>query len=123
MVSDLQHDNIPSLQTIFRQNYIRAQVRAFFAHVPSHTIKVEHNPNLLPIHEIPKLLEHHGLMATVAVDGKEAGLILPVSDDDGGNDGGMMEEDPDSTSTLKSHVILSGLFWVLSMLSIAGGIL
>ncbi|CAB9515121.1 Putative cadmium/zinc-transporting ATPase HMA4 [Seminavis robusta] len=125
MVSHLQHDNIPTLQTIFRQNYIRAQVRAFFAHVPSHTIKVEHNPNLLPIHEIPKLLEHHGLMATVAVDGMEAGLILPVTGDDlyhGGNDGGMMEDDLDTTSTLKSHVILSGLFWVLSMLSVAGGI-
>ena len=121
-VENLQHGNTELLQTIVRQNYIKAQVRAFFAHVPSHTIKIEHNPALLPVQDIPPLLESHGLIAHVAVDGKEAGLVLPAVEAYGGqhaNDS--MAEEVDTTSELKVHVMLSGLFWVLSMLSAIGG--
>jgi hypothetical protein len=129
VLSYLQHQDMTTLQNIFRQSYIRAQVRAFFAHVPSQTIKVEHNPELLPIHDIPLLLERHGFVANVAVDGKEAGLFLPVLDGYGpssGNvikEGGMMDDDADTSVNLKCHIILSGLFWVLSMVSVFGGVL
>ena len=134
VIDNLQHRNVPTIQIIFKQNYIRAQARACFAHVPSQTIKVEHNPELLSVHDIPKLLEPYGLKAHVAVDGQEAGLILPTMEDYGPQhqhgakcnsmgDEMMMEDDSDITSSLHMHVVLSGIFWVLSMLSAIGGIL
>ena len=134
VIDNLQHRNVSTIQIIFKQNYIRAQARACFAHVPSQTIKVEHNPGLLSVHDIPKLLEPYGLKAHVAVDGQEAGLILPTMEDYGPQhqhgakcnrmgDEMMMEDDSDITSSLHVHVVLSGIFWVLSMLSAIGGIL
>jgi hypothetical protein len=129
LVSHLRHQDMTTLQNIFRQNYRRDQVRAFFAHVPSHTIKLEHNPELLPIRDIPILLEQHGFNANVAVDGKEAGLFLPVLEEYGPsscsaiNEGGLMDDHIDASVDLKYHVVLSGLFWVLSMFSVAGGVL
>jgi len=134
VIVNLQHRNVRTIQTIFKHNYTRAQVRAFFANVPSQTIKVEHNPELLPIADIPKLLDPYGLTAHVAVDGKEYGLILPALEDygpqqqHGAKSGGsgdemMVEDESDIATYLHIHVMLSGLFWVLSMLSAIGGVL
>ena len=130
----MQHRTVPTIQTIFKHNYNRAQARACFANVPSQTIKVEHNPDLLSVQDIPKLLEPYGLKAQVAVDGQEAALFLPAMEDYGPQhqhgsknnsmgDEMMVEDDSDGTTSLHVHVVLSGIFWVLSMLSAIGGIL
>lgn len=134
VIANLQHRNISTVQTLFRQHYTKAQLRAFFANVPSQTIKVEHNPELLPIENIPNLLEPYGINASVAVDGKQAGLFLPhleeygpstnhrISSRDNAATTDGVDED-DVHSSLKLHVLLSGLFWVFSMFSAIGGVL
>lgn len=122
-ITHLQHRHVPLLQSVLKQNYIRAQVRAFFPNIPSQTIKVEHDPELLPIQDVPKLLGAHGLEAHVAVDGKEAGLILPLLDDYGsGLDSKTAIVDQEEGTSLRMHVVLSGIFWVLSMMSPIGGL-
>mmetsp|Transcript_17193 Transcript_17193/g.26613 ORF Transcript_17193/g.26613 Transcript_17193/m.26613 type:complete len:1152 (+) Transcript_17193:114-3569(+) len=134
ILSNLSLAHIRLIEKSFTQNYIRAQVRAFYPHVPSHTIKVEHNPTLLNIKTVCEGLSRYGFEATVAVDGAVEGLCLPLmedyvseSDNYGGNGsfgsragsaGGGMNE---PSKYIHWNVIGSGLFWVISLLSVIGG--
>mmetsp|Transcript_31 Transcript_31/g.60 ORF Transcript_31/g.60 Transcript_31/m.60 type:complete len:1166 (-) Transcript_31:70-3567(-) len=138
ILTNLSLAHMRLIEKTFTQNYIRAQVRAFYPHVPSHTIKVEHNPSLLNITSVCELLGRYGLEATIAVDGAVEGLCLPlmedyVSDTDtygsgggdsnggGGRSGGSGGMDDGTSKYIHWNVIGSGFFWVLSLLSVIGG--
>lgn len=107
------------LEKSFRQNYIPAQLRAFYPNVQSKTIKIEHNPSLLKAEMVVAMLQRVGMQASVTVDGAVENLALPLMEDyDTPIYGGMVT---DEKSTLHINVILSGIFWLISMLSFVGG--
>lgn len=107
-----------------RQNFFRGQLRAFHLHPPSRTLKVEHDPDLLTATRILNVLVY-GLKddswgkIDIIHDGAAEGLTLPI----------MMNERRDVIDEnerqcccgLKLSIILSGLFWILSVLSYIGG--
>jgi len=118
-MTNLTIGHISLLEKTFRQNYIPPQLRAFYPHVPSKTIKIEHNPALLQAEAVATMLQRIGMEAAVTVDGAVENLSLPLLDDyDTPIYGGMII---DEQSSLHINVILSGLFWFISILSYIGG--
>jgi len=118
-LSNLTNDNIGMIEEAFRQNYVAAQLRAFYPHVPSKTIKLEHNPSLLDVERIANLLKTIELDVSIAINGAEENLALPLLEDyDTPIYGGM---EGDAELRLHLNVILSGVFWFISILSFVGG--
>jgi copper chaperone CopZ len=122
-VSNLTLRHVPLITKALKQNYIRAQVRAFYPHVPSRIVKVEHNPELLGIQLIVDLLTRYGLQASITVDGAVDGLALPLMEDYPSNGFSANLERDDLRSSLRLNVVLSGIFWLVSVLSFLGGML
>lgn len=118
-VTNLTLRHVTILEKAFTQNYIRAQLRAFYPHVPSKTCKLEHDPRLLRADAVVSLLRRYGLEASVTVDGAVEHLALPLMEDYDAPMHGGMEKDDRSSPHL--NVILSGFFWFLSTLSFVGG--
>ena len=121
---DLQAYHVPQLEKAISSNFIRAQVRAIFPNVPSETVKVEHDPKLVSIRNICDVLQNystHGELpvATINVDGADANLYLPLQEDYPENQVSPGEEP--SLMKIHANVWLSGIFWVLSMVSYADG--
>jgi copper ion binding protein len=118
-IINLTPRHVPILEKALHQNYIRAQLRAFYPHVPSKTLKLEHDPRLLQVDAVAALLKRFGLEARVNVDGAVEHLALPLMEDyDAPRYGGM---DKDGGSLPHLNVMLSGFFWFLSTLSFIGG--
>ena len=118
-MSNLTTGHLPVLAKAISQQYIRPQVRAVHPHVTSRTAKVEHNPQLVSIHDICDVLKQFGLDCSVVTDGQVENLILPL-----------LEEEDEATedaktnavmaawqsSQLSTYVILSGIFWVIALI-------
>ena len=121
-VSNLTGRHTELLRKVVRQNYIRAQIRAMVPHVSSHTVKLEHDAALVQAHAVCTVLQKYGLDATVLTDGAVERLALPLLEDDSNEEemaaAALAEW---QTNQLRSHVVLSGVFWVVSMLSALGG--
>ncbi|KAG7364291.1 E1-E2 ATPase-domain containing protein [Nitzschia inconspicua] len=120
----LQPYHIPIVENTISKNFIRAQARAVFANVPSETVKVEHDPKLVTANEICLLFQdfhrHSELPAAkVNIDGADANLYLPLQTDYPGNQG--TSNDEPSLLAIHANVWLSGIFWVLSMVSLLDG--
>jgi len=120
----LQVYHVPHIETAVARNFIRAQVRAVYPSVPSETVKVEHDPKLVSVQNICDMFQNyytHGELPTpqIHIDGADANLYLPLQEDYPENKVSHGEE----PSLLKIHanVWLSGIFWVLSMLSFIDG--
>lgn len=102
--------------TDFLQSLDTKQVETFHVDVHSKTITVIHNPLVISAETIVlSLYEKIGFQARVAVDGADH-QIWEFPD----------EVEPEEaiteqTAHLKPTVILSGLFWIISMLSFIGG--
>lgn len=106
--------HLPSLQTLdevrrleraMRKHYLQAQVRAFYPHIPSRTVKVEHDPKTVAAPDIIQLLHTLGFEeAAVVVDGAVENLALPEMDIDAAMEerGGMA--DSSSEEIGRAHV-------------------
>jgi Cd2+/Zn2+-exporting ATPase len=107
-----------------RQNFLRGQVQAFHLHPPSRTLKVEHDPDLLTATRILNVLVH-GLKddswgkIDIIHDGAAEGLTLPEMINESRDV--IDETERQCCCGLKFTIILSGLFWILSLLSYIGG--
>ena len=118
------------IEKLMRQNFFKGQLRAFHAHAPSRTLKVEHNPDLLSAERIMNVLVR-GLDGgewgniELAHDGAVEGLVLPVlsgNEEDGTtSDDSFDDGDHRWFHGLKFNVAISGIFWMMSMLSLIGG--
>jgi len=110
---------------LLQQNFFKDHLRAFHLHAPSMTLKVEHDPESLNAEKIMGVLVR-GLNdgdwgnIELAHDGSAEGLTLPVlangtHDDreDGSSEG--------EKNLCQVNVVISGIFWVLSLLSFVGG--
>jgi len=77
---------------------------------------VEHNPLMLKAADIADLLQIQGLEVVVTIDGEVEGLLLPS--DTPPVYGGMTADN--TNPSLHLNVIMSGLFWFISILSFLG---
>mmetsp|Transcript_12096 Transcript_12096/g.23038 ORF Transcript_12096/g.23038 Transcript_12096/m.23038 type:complete len:1195 (+) Transcript_12096:267-3851(+) len=113
---------------LVRQNFFKDHLRAFHLHAPSRTLKVEHDPELLSAEKVMDVLtrglekEDWGSIE-LAHDGAVEGLQLPVLTSDNQMDGEdmLMDGEEKCFQGLKINVIVSGIFWILSLLSFVGG--
>ena len=114
---DMEPDT--ELLTSFMHGFDSSQMQSFFMDVPSRKITVLHNPFGLTAQSVVELLQKEtGLVATVAVDGADPDhWKLPKLVDDSME--GINEEE--SFTYPKPTVMLSGICWIVSMLSYVGG--
>lgn len=101
-------------ETIY-QTYGRNEVRAVYPNVVSETMKIEHDPRCVSIDELVDTLARHDCKAAVTLDGAILNLYLPAGQDPRSLD--IQEQDEASLMKVHLNVWLSGVFWVLSMLS------
>lgn len=130
LVEGLRSDQVHWIEKALTNAFIPQQVRAVYPSAISETIKVEHNPDLVSISDIRDFLRRDGThksgsfhfpsTAEVYIDGADTNLYLPSEEAYPGlpvirrDEGGVF-------ALMKRHhvnVVLSGIFWILSMLSI-----
>lgn len=121
-------DEVQRLERMMRQNYSLDQVRAFYPHIPSRTVKLEHDPKLLEATTVIEALVTEGFQeAAIAVDGAVENMALPEFDADEDIErrhaGGMVDEDGDRSwlGGLHINVAISGICWLISILSVFSG--
>lgn len=137
MIVNLTRAHIPVLLKAAKQNFIRTHVRAVYPHPLSHTVKIEHNPDYCSAQLFCDTIAPYGLEAHVVTNGAIDKLYLPLIEseepdkDDGVRDSGGEQESNNlltaahynaDEQSLQLPVILSGIFWVVSMCSSIGGV-
>ena len=113
---------------VLRQNFFKDHLRTFHLHAQSQTLKVEHDPSLLTAERITNVLvsglkDDEWGRIELAHDGATEGLTLPVLS----NECQHGKEGDESLGEggrrlycfrgMKVNIILSGLCWILSLLS------
>lgn len=120
-----------SIEKLIRQHFTKDQIRVIQIHIPSQTMKVEHNPNLCNVHHIKETIDRYwnplsrgGEVESrcwgeiqLLHDGAKEGLILPMLDS-GTQIEGQSEENDGMFAGLKCNVVISGIFWITSLLSV-----
>jgi copper chaperone CopZ len=106
--------------TVFLRTFDASQLESFVVDVPAKTITVVHNPLGLSAQTIAdQLFEPVGISATVLSDGADTKMWdIPTLDEDASIDG-MGGDEPMTYPS--PAVTLSGIFWIISMLSFIGG--
>jgi copper chaperone CopZ len=133
IIDGLRPDQVRWIEKAVSDSFIRVQVRAVYPSAISETIKVEHNPDLVSIADIRDFLRRdttnksgpslYPPTAEVYIDGADTNLYLP-SEDDYPNQPVVHHDAGGCFAWMKRHhvnVVLSGVFWILSMVSIVGG--
>ena len=103
------------VQPMLREQYSKEHVSHAEAHVPSRTIKVDHNPQLVSAETLVSFFKTHGtnpMNVSIIADGFKEGIWSA------GDDADHVEEE---RTGLQWHIILSGIFWITSMLHFIGG--
>jgi len=107
--------------TCFLRGFDSSQMESFFVDVPSKKITVVHNPFCLTAEQVVNMLkENTGLVATVTFDGADPAhwtfpKLMADDTDIHDNDTGNASKRP------KPAIILSGVFWIISMFHYVGG--
>lgn len=97
-----------------------SQIESFVVGVPNKMITVVHNPLLLPLQNIVKYLEEEtGMKVATITDGADSASYNFKRLDQSGRQTEL--EEGEATPWPKPTVILSGVFWIISMLSYIGG--
>ena len=101
--------------------YKASQVESFKVPEPGNSITIVHNPLLLPLAAIlDKIEEETGKRATIITDGAE-NVSWDFPSYQQAVAAGQEAENGDDHRYPKPTVILSGLFWIISMFSFIGG--
>ncbi|KAL7540330.1 hypothetical protein ACHAXR_010036 [Thalassiosira sp. AJA248-18] len=111
------------------QNFFKGSLRAFHLHAPSRTLKVEHDPEVLGAERIMAVLvrglkDGHWGNIELAHDGAAEGLALPELSSENKDEGEdlLQEGERRFCRGVKFNIIISGIFWVISLLSFVGGL-
>lgn len=116
----LDPHQVRMIEKVVAKNFTRSQVRAIYPNSMSNTVKVEHNPTHVSVVDICKSLTTDGLnTAEVIVDGAEEGLYLPELENLAASS--VAQKNEPSLFKIHANVWLSGIFWVLSMVSYREG--
>lgn len=130
ILDGLLPDQVQWIERAVSNAFISVQVRAVYPSAISETIKVEHNPDLVSISDIRDFLRRDSIdkrgsfrfpgTAEVYIDGADTNLYLP-SENDYPNQPVIHRDGGGFFSCMKRYhinVVLSGIFWILSMVSI-----
>jgi len=128
MVTLTNKEDLRPIEKLMQQNFFRGQLRAYHLHAPSRTLKAEHDPRLLSAEKIRSVLvkglqgEEWGTIE-LAHDGAVENLALPMltTEDDGDEVDATDDKSGSWLHGLKITVVLSGVCWILSLLSCIGG--
>ncbi len=128
MVTLTNKEDLRPIEKIMQQNFFKGQLRAYHLHAPSRTLKAEHDPQLLSAEKIRSVLvkglkgEEWGAIE-LAHDGAVENLALPMlTAEDKFDEGDTADDESESwLHGLKITVVLSGVCWILSLLSCIGG--
>ena len=104
----LESADATRLKQVLRHHYSKDQMSHSETHVPSKTIKIDHNPQLLSTETLTEFLKKEGFGdgVTLVVDGFKEGIWSEGEEDE-------IEE---HSTKLELNVALSGMFWIVSML-------
>ena len=119
-----------TIERIIRQQYDKNEIRALHLNIPSRTLKVEHDPELVDAETIGQMLtdeltnnshdrqQLHKWTVKLLHDGAVEGLTLPVlaetaKDDTNSN----LVDHMGICSGLRLNIIISGIFWIISLIS------
>lgn len=108
-----QLDNVigSEIEAFLRQEDNK-RVKHFEIELCSNTIKVDHNPQNISTAEILTMLQDAGLDVTVLIDGFVEGVWTT---------GESVDDIEEHKVSLRWPIIASGIFWIISMLSLIGG--
>lgn len=95
-----------NLKIIMSERYTKDQIPHSDVHMPSKTIKVDHNPTLVSASALKDFLTESGFEGSILADGYAEGIWSTGEDED-------MEE---YKVKLQWNIVLSGFFWIVSML-------
>ena len=112
-------NEVPTRETLtdLLKTYDKAHVETFVVDVPSKRITICHNPLLLSAQALADdLADKVDIAAKVETDGEE----MKIWDFPDIEEGEVVVEEP-MTARLRPTVVLSGVFWIISMLSFIGG--
>eukprot|EP00980_Cylindrotheca_fusiformis_P026216 scaffold15514_cov129-Cylindrotheca_fusiformis.AAC.24 len=115
-VEKLNSSLLKELEDVLFRSFGRHEVRAVYPNIISQTMKIEHDPNVVSVDHLIERMTHCGCKATVIVDGAMLNLYLPEEVGDSKSQQ-TLDQDEASFITVHLNVWLSGVFWVLSMLS------
>jgi copper chaperone CopZ len=124
LVSNDVSDPDTETLTTFLQTFVEtSQLETFVVDVPTKTIVVVHNPFCLTAEKIAELVsERTQLEATVSLDGADPSLwTFPQQLQDDGDKSGDDLHDDEGFTYPRLTVMVSGVLWIISMLSLIGG--
>ena len=107
---------------LLRQNFFKDHLRASHLHAASRTLKIEHDPTKLGADKVLSALltglnpEDWGSIELVH-DGQAEGLILPVLESDNEKEADDEAAKRTILGGLRFNVAISGVFWLLSILT------
>lgn len=108
----LEQKDAERIKDVLREHYSKEKLSHSQVHVPSKTIKIDHNPKLVLAGDLTKFLQDSvGLDLSLIADGFKEGIWSAGEDE-------MLDEEQ---AHLQWPVILSGIFWIVSMLHFIGG--
>lgn len=93
------------LRHVLREQYSKDHMSHSEVHLPSKTVKIDHNPQLLSADSLIEFLKTEGFDVNLVVDGLVEGIWSEGEDD-------LIAE---HKSKLEWNVALSGFFWIVSM--------
>jgi copper chaperone CopZ len=110
--SFFEHTDANRVKLSMREHFSKEQLSHCEVHVPSKTIKIDHNPKLVSADDLAKFLQDSaGLDLALIADGFKEGIWSAPEDD-------LLEEEH---AHLQWPVVFSGIFWIVSMLHFIGG--
>lgn len=106
---------IQKMKSSLKEKFSAKHIANTEMHILSRTLKIDHNPYMLKAQTINDFLVNQGFDTLVICDGYEEG-VWTIDD-------GNIEQygEDDNTHNLQMKTILSGMFWLISMLYLLGG--
>ena len=104
------HDVASKVKKILRERYDKNDLSHYDVHVPSKTIKIDHNPQTLSASALLEAMTSDGFDVSLTIDGFVEGIWSAGEED----------QVEDHKVTLQWPIVFSGVFWVVSMLNLIG---
>lgn len=104
------HDIASKVKKALRERYDKNDLFHCDAHIPSKTIKIDHNPGTLSASSLLDVMKNDGFDVSLTIDGYVEGIWSAGEED----------QVEDHHVTLQWPIVFSGVFWVVSMLHLIG---
>jgi len=108
-----------TLRKIMSSKYSKNEVKRTIFNFPSRTVKIYHDPKICSVQVLSQTINTNGFHAKIILDGASEGQNVALGD-------GKIDSDDDKEGTgffgkINPLVFVSGICWIVSMLSFIGG--